>query len=99
MKLPGFLAKLRTGTKPLPVEVVTALSQVQNAIDTLTAAHIELEKFAKETRTRTETVYRKVYRDLEKGDGEVDPQAALAELVKASAAKEKLVRPGDPMPE
>jgi len=99
MKLPGFLAKLRPRPRPLSAEVVTALSQVQNAIDTLTTAHIELEKFAKETRTRTETVYRKVYRDLEKGDGDIDIQAKMQEFAKASLLKEIIIRPGDPPPE
>ncbi len=99
MKLPVFFSKLFPGSRRIPPEVVTALSQLQAAIDTLTASYSELEKFAKETRTRTETVYRKVYRDIEKGNGDSNVRENIEEWARSSLLKDKVIRPGDSPPQ
>ncbi len=88
MKIGHFRLPFRRDSKPLPSELVTALSRLDEVISSVDERLVAMEANVKETRQRLETVYRKVYRDIEKGDGqkeEVPPPVA------------KIIRPGDPL--
>ncbi len=67
------------------IQVVTALSRIEQALLRIDA----MEANVKETRQRLETIYRKVYRDIEKGDGHAEgpPPAPIIE--------HRIIKPGD----
>ena len=57
----------------------------------------ELALNVKETRQRLETVYRKVYRDIEREDRVLDAdQNLIDKFIPAGASPTRTVRPGDP---
>jgi len=80
MRLFGWQLSISKGSRPLPEEVVTALSQVDG-----------FDRRLREMSTRLETVYRKVYRDVAKGNGEADT------LISSEVLTPKIIRPGDPL--
>jgi len=65
MKLGRFSFQLKREPRPLPAETVTLLSQLVDTRLSLMEANV------KETRQRLETIYRKVYRDAVKDDGDL----------------------------
>lgn len=91
MNLPRLKISFVKREKPLPPEVVTALSRASAVIEALAQGLGELEKNHKETRQRLETVYRKVYRDIAKED-----QDAAAETPKVERPAPRPIKPGDP---
>jgi len=99
MKILGFEVNFKRRRRPLSAEVVTALSQVAEAIDSLAACQASLNEWqagidenVKVTRQRLETVYRKVYRDAEKGNGDLE---ALNAPPREALNAPTIIRPGD----
>ena len=100
MKFMGFSLQYKKRSKPLPAELVTALSRVEDALCRLAANTEQLNEWqkaieanVKETRQRLETVYRKVYRDIAK---EVEE---ISSVPTAAYKRDNTLptRPGDPI--
>lgn len=104
MKILGLDLAIKRLPKPLPAEYITLLDKVEQFCKEIEAARGEMfenlaamELNVKETRTRLETIYRKVYRDAARDD-------EIITLAEAEWGKGKRViqpggpvRPGDPV--
>lgn len=89
MKIFRWQVNLQKAPKPLPAELVTALALLEHSEERLA----QMEENVKLTRSRLETVYRKVYRDEEslvKGNGK-----DTEELLKAFKPPAREIKAGD----
>ncbi len=92
MRFGRFEFSLRRTPKPLPDEIVTALSRIETFAQDVCDRLEKSEANVKETRQRLETVYRKVYRDIAKADGEDTEHQAPGYQQPAAL---RPIRPGD----
>lgn len=76
--------------------VITALAQMDTALSDLAERLAAAEALLREVKTRNETMYRKVYRDAAKGDGQGEEES-LRQVVKQ--ALPRVIRPGDAVEE
>jgi len=95
MRIGRFVLDFKRTPKPLPPEVVTSLSLLNESIASLNAWQKGIDDNVKETRTRLERVYRKVYRDEAKGDGDQVPEDQPRTLPLPQARD---IRAGEPPP-
>ncbi len=90
MKFRWFSVKVQREAKPLPAEVVTALAQVADQVMRLQGEVLNQGEIIKVMKPRLETVYRKVYRDIEKSEG-----GPVGGEFTPPAVARRVVRPGD----
>lgn len=91
MRFLWWALQVQKVAKPLPGELVTALSQFAEMREGVLERLEAVELNVRETRTRLETVYRKVYRDAAK---ESEPETVLPVMSKKFSFPDPL-RPGD----
>lgn len=93
MKFLRWQVNAQKAPKPLPAELVTALALLADYEERLT----QIEENVKLTRSRLETVYRKVYRDEEAArDGDKNPELLTQLIAQRGASVAKEIKPGDP---
>lgn len=92
MKLYRWELSLKKTPRPLSPGMVTQLSLLRDELRAEQTAHFAAQDdVIKTTRTRLETVYRKVYRDEARED-----QEAAAEASAPTVPPPRAIKPGDP---